>query len=749
MAERRLYAGRSAVPCGPKETGGVNRPWRPPGNGLATLCHSLLLVASGLLANAAESGSGPQQCAMDAPRVREDAFPVCVQFSPVPSEKGWKGENSPLTQDLQRETIENVITHGFSVLYYPLAGLSEEQSQSVLGLAQSRGMKVSYMTGGLEMFDRDHAPAISVYSPQYAGEVRKRVQAGLAPMKGIERLYSVFPFQDEPFHAGPASFDYSDDAKAEFRKRYGYEMPPSPDSVRADPKKWLDLLNFQSATFPDGWRQVYRIVKAFDPRPKIVLTHDSHGTFGAGVRSNSEIGMDDVFHWGGDFADVFIYDIYPYFNHDFRYGEFGKLAKPRISQMHYTISQLRNVTTTYDKELAFWVGTYNKAWFQDFMGPELKSQYWAERELAYTAIAQGANFLVTGFNIPEEARHWEDFGRAMKVVQRAGPGLLAAPKVKAKACFLFPRTQYLQLQEEYFNVGVSFELFLRAFGELDVIHEDQVTDDQLKGCEVLVLCDVKLLPAAAARRIEAFARRGGVVVADCAPQMDAYKQPMDILLKLFGVSEAGTDRIAQQGHWVPTTTKPPVMAFPPPADAQPPEVRKAAVAGKALGRRFRFNVVSPRTCEVSDGEVRLRMKSGQAALVHHKVGRGSAWLLGFCLQDTYFQMWKENDAEAREQLRTLISAVLQAAKVRSHIHSSNPDIEATVRANSGEGYVFIINHEAAEPKTTVRLGDLKFRVGRMEDIESGKSVDFKPDGDGVQFLATVPLGATQLLRIRP
>jgi hypothetical protein len=117
----------------------------------------------------------------------------------------------------------------------------------------------------------------------------------------------------------------------------------------------------------------------------------------------------------------------------------------------------------------------------------------------------------------------------MAVVQKAGPGLLAAPKVKAKACFLFPRTQYLQLQEEYFNVGLSFELFLRAFGELHIIHEDQVTDDQLQGREALVLCDVKLLPAAAARHIEAFARRGGVVVADCVPHMDAYKQPMDRL----------------------------------------------------------------------------------------------------------------------------------------------------------------------------------------------------------------------------
>jgi hypothetical protein len=153
------------------------------------LSYPLLFVASGLLANAAETDASLEQRPTDAPRVRDNAFPACVQFSPMPSgsEKGWKGEKPPLTEDVQRETIQNIIAHGFSVLYYPLAGFSEEHSQSVLRVAQSRGMKVNYMTGGFEMFDRDHPPAISVYSPRYVEEVRKRVQAGLAPMKGIER----------------------------------------------------------------------------------------------------------------------------------------------------------------------------------------------------------------------------------------------------------------------------------------------------------------------------------------------------------------------------------------------------------------------------------------------------------------------------------------------------------------------------------------------------------------------------------
>lgn len=692
---------------------------------------------------------GAQRVMGAAPVVPDNAFPACIQFSPVPDGKGWKGEKPPLSAEVQQDTLLNLIGHGFSVLYYPVGGLSDAQNQEVLASAQALGMKVNYMTGGFEMFDREHPPAISVYSPRYAEEVSKRVQAGLAPMKAIQRVYSVFPFQDEPFHASPAAFDYSSDAKAEFSRRYGYAMPASLDSVRNDPKQWLDLLNFQSETFRDGWRQVYRIVKAFDPRPRIVLTHDSHSTFGAGVKSDSRVAIDDVFHWGGDFADTFIYDIYPYTMFDYRYGEFGKLPKPRMSQMHYTISQLRNVTTTYGKELAFWVGTYNKAWFKDFMGPARQQEYWGERELAYTAIAQGANFLVTGLDVPEDARHWEDFGQGMRVIQKAGPGLLQAPKVKAKAGFVFPRSQYLQLQEECFNLGLSFELFLRAFGELDILHEDQIKANQLAGYQVLVLCDVKLLAEEAATNIDRFVRRGGVVIADCVPQLNEYKKPLNTLMPLFGVRRADTDRSVQAGHWIPYSTREPVMANAAAADAKKTPPVLDVATGKAFGHPYEFKVASPRTCEVAAGKVRLKLKSGQPALISHRAGSGRAYLLGFCLQDSYFQTYRDADLPARSQLCSLLSELFRDAKVRAHVHSSNPDIEASVRANSTEGYVFIINHEATQPQATVHLADLSFRIRHMVDVESGEPVPFRSARGEIAFTTTAAFGSTRLFRILP
>jgi len=682
-------------------------------------------------------------------KIPDFAFPVAVQFSAVPSGHGWKGD-VPLTVNLEKKTIDNIINHGFTVLSIGNWTSKDQtpEDRSLLSYAQSKGMKVNYITGGLEIFKRDRAPSISVYSPFYAKEVKRRVDSALNPLAGIKRIFSVFPYQDEPFHAGPESFDYSLYARSEFAKRFGYSMPDSLTAVKDDPKKWLDFLNFQSGTFADGWLQEYKIIKEYNPKVKVVLTHDSHSAFGGGVNSDSKIAMDDVFHWGGNFADIFIYDIYPYTMFDYRYGEPGKIPKPRISQMHYTISQLRNLTTTFHKELAFWVGTYNAAWFRRFMGPERQSQYWAERELAYTAIAQGANFLITGIKIPSDSLHWDDFGKSLNVIQKAGPGLLIAPKVKAKACFLFPRTQYLQLQEEYFNVGLTFELFQRAFGEMDIIHEDQVNNDSLNGYKVLVLADEKLLPKNVAEHISAFVKNGGIVISDCVPQMDAYKKPMDIMSKLFGVGHSGTDRIERYGQWVPFTTLPPKMGHAPEVERK--ETAKTdTLVGRAFGKKFNFQIISPRPSDVINADVLLKTKSGSPSVMFNQFGKGKSYLLGFCIQDSYFGTWKYDDISGRQQLRTLLTDIFNNAGIFSHIYSSNPDIEASLRATSKEGYLFIISHENSNPQTKVTIRDLKFPVRRIVDIETGKAINFERKEKSIELRINAPLGTTRLLRITP
>ena len=113
-----------------------------------------VLVAASLAILSAPNVPGAERAAGASALVPDNAFPACIQFSPVPSGKGWKGEKPPLSAAVREDTLRNLIEHGFSVLYYPVGGISEAEGQEVLAAAEALGMKVNYMTGGFELFDR-------------------------------------------------------------------------------------------------------------------------------------------------------------------------------------------------------------------------------------------------------------------------------------------------------------------------------------------------------------------------------------------------------------------------------------------------------------------------------------------------------------------------------------------------------------------------------------------------------------------
>lgn len=686
------------------------------------------------------------------PRVSKNYFPVSVQFTPVPSGKGWRDERPPLTDETMRETIHNIILHGCTHI---AAGEFSNGGANlkVFDYAQCLGMKIDFTSNGVQLFKRNDPPKYCVYSPEYLDSVRTRIEPVLGNVKKVSNPFTIFPFMDEPFHADTTSFDFREPVKRAFKKQYGYAMPTSYSVAKREPRKHLDFINFQSSTFVEAWRKIYKEVKQYDNRPLVVMTHDSHNTMGGGVNSDSKYAVDDVFHWGGDFVDMFLYDIYPYTMFDYRYGEPSQIRKPRISQMHYTMAQMRNLTTTYGKKLGFWLGTYNNGWFRRYLNKEMLSQYWMERELAYTAIAGGSDFIITGINIPSDARHWDDFGQAMRTVQKVGGAISESQKPKARACFLFPRTQYVQMQEECFNVGQTYELCLRAFGELDVIHEEQITDDKMNGYDILVMADVKMLPREVAKHIAAFVKRGGVVISDCVPQSDSYFAPLESMKELFGVKAAATNRVEQKGTWNPFSMLPAKWAFVKEAPAVPVKTYDQA-QGKAYNQNLSFRVITPRNCVATDAQIITSLKSGFPLLLSRKVGKGSCYLFGFCLQDTYFQTWMDNDITSRTELQQLMHDVFASTGIVSRVYSSNPDIEAGVRLHGNEAYCFIINHEAENAITDVTLRDLGFEVGQIMDVEWGRTVDFvrTPDG-GIRFtimaVEGTPTGVTRLLKITP
>ena len=686
--------------------------------------------------------------AVEEPPPVPEIFPAVTQFSPVPSGSGWKGEEGALNEEVLRATIDNILEHGVTGLELPTHRPPEEEA-ILLEYARSKGMIFSYHAGALEGFGRTDPPNPCVYTPEYAEAARARVAAALESLKAVPNLYNVFTYQDEPFHWGPQSFGFGEAAKVEFQKRYGYELPADVNAIRGNPRQWLDVINFQSGQFPDGWRQVYGILKEMHPGFKVTMTHDSHNTFGAGCTSHSELAIDDVFHWGGDFADLFVFDIYPYMMFDFRFGRPSQLPMPRISQTHYAFAQMRALTRAVKKDLGFWVGTYNPAWFGAFLCPELAAMHWSEREMSMTAVAQGANYLLTGYKIPVDAGHWESFGAGLRLLQKTGGRLLNMPKVRAKACMLFPRTQYIQLQREYFNVGLSFELFLRAFGELDILHEDQVVDETLEGYDLLVLFDVDLLPAAVMARIAGFVRNGGAVIADCVPHLNEVKEPAAMLEEIFGVSGMNADRIARYGHWVPYKTQPPVWANRPENPPDETVFSADAVNATVLDVALDLKLVSPRPCTVTTAEVLAQSADGAPVVLRGKAGKGQVFLLGFCLQDTFFQTYEENKDAARAQLVSLLRAMTESTGVRPHVRSFNSDIEASARANDREAILFLINHEAADPVVAVELRELPFEIKTVIDFEDDRPVSFVREKETIRLELSVPLGEVRLLHLLP
>ena len=417
-----------------------------------------------------------------------------------------------------------------------------------------------------------------------------------------------------------------------------------------------------------------------------------------------------------------------------------------MSQLHFAFEQLRNLTYTYGKNMGFWFGTYNRRWFKKFMGPELKAEAWAETEVCYTAVGQGADFLISGYNIPEDKAHWDTLGRGLEVIQKAGLALLKCPKVKAKACFLFPRTQYIQLQQEYWNVAVAYELFRQAFGELDCLHEEQVKDADLNGYEALVLFDIQLLPEEVARRIAEFVNSGGTVIADCVPSLNAYKKPMDVMEKVFGVTDAQTGGVHRSGVWVASLADPHWFVHPEPGDAED-AVTGEIITGSVLGEDYELRAVSPRACRVTTGEVLLAGSKDAPALVHNKSGKGQAFLFGFCMQDTYFATWQTGDVASRAALVRLLRAITRGAGVVPNIFSSNPEIEACLRASQQDGYVLVINHEAEQPRTTVRVENMNFGVKEIFNLTENRRLEFQKTGKAIVFDIQAPRERPQLLHL--
>lgn len=611
---------------------------------------------------------------------------------------------------MERE-IDDIIAHGFNTLTFGGRRLGAEPGSPydyAEDYAQRRGMAISYsFQGDFSLLSRDAPPAVSVFSPEYQEALRPRIARALATCRLVPRLLNVQGYMDEPFQNSGKTFDERPPARAEFQRRYGIELPSREEAIQ-DPELWLKYVDFWSDHFSTGWRQSYALVKEHAPHFWVELTHDSHNTFGAaggGFRDNWAI--DDVYHWGAPF-DAVNYDIYPYLSTDFRTGKFGQNRLPRLAGVHMAFAQMRNLAYSYNKKLGFWL---ESGWDGKLADPQLAQYHWSPRELTYTALAAGCDYLNTFWGIPEDPRWWETYRGVMREVKAIAPLLTRSRVPRAKAAFLFPRTQHVLLQEEYWNVMVALEAFRRAYGELDCLHEDQLAEGKLREYPVLVLFDVHLMKRASAETIRAWCQEGGILVADEVPSLDERKQPLGVFEALFGVT--GT------------------------AEPRPGPFAVADTPHQLWGvRGYQASGATPLPTTAG----------GVAVAFQHRVGRGSARLLNLPLKDCYLDaLVRKNEHGDADWLLGLLREALAGAPA-PNVSSSNPEIEAAVRRTTdGTLLLLVINHESRNPRTRVTVSCAP--AGAIaRDLISGKRLSL---GAGRTLDLNCPWGKTRLIGLYP
>jgi len=617
-----------------------------------------------------------------------------------------------LNETAIRREIDDIISHGFNTLTFSgrrLGAAPGSPYDFAEDYAQRMGMAVSYsFQGSFSGLRRDALPDVSVFSDEYKDALRGGIEKAVETCRLVPRLLNVQGYMDEPFQISGKTFDDREPARAEFKRRYDIEMP-SREKAMQDPALWLKYVDFWSDCFATGWRQSYAMVKQMYPGFWVELTHDSHNTFGAAGRGfKPSWAVDDVYHWGAPFDSV-NYDIYPYLSVDFRMGKFRDNPVPRIAGMHMAFAQMRNLAYTYDKKLGFWV---ESGWSTKLArDSKLRQHFWSPRELTWTSIAAGCDYLNTFWGIPEAPRWWETHGETMNEVKSVAPLLTRSRTVRAKAAFLFPRTQHVLLQEEYWNVMVALEAFRRAYGELDCIHEDQLAQGKLDEYGVLALFDIHLMKRASAQTIRDWCQKGGVIVADEAPATDELKRPLGVFEDVFKVS--GRADVREGPHAVEGTQH------------KLWGLRSYEAAG-AMGSEL--------------------VAAGTPLVLSSEFGEGHARLLNFPVKDCYLDgLMRQNAQGDADLVPALLGGALQGAP-EACVMSSNPDIEAAVRQTAeGTTVLMLINHESVYPTTRVRV-PFAAAGGVMRDLITGARLEHGP-----HYAAELacPWGTTRTIGIFP
>lgn len=436
-----------------------------------------------------------------------------------------------MDETMIRQWVDDAWAHGFNTAaIVGLSSLARDELSHTSRLrnyleayAQGLGMATIYEYGSFKLLSRSAPTKPCVFSPEYPSALRRVIEPQLDTAARVPRLISV-KITDEPI-GSMRSIDGCAYCQEQFRQRYGVPLP-SLDRPPDDRYLRWALADFIGEYVRSAFAMVRDAVvdarvplipgrrRAFD----LLLTYMSPGLgFGRPLT-----GQEDTLDWTAA-CHRCDFDVYPYF--------YPSSQRIRMLTAWPCFAYMRAVARYHGRPWGFYVELDDRNW------PFQRNPKQASSECAWTAIAQGANYLNSfihrRFGTGNDCRpeRWEHLGRNLRIIRAVGPLLAATKRPAARVALWFPSAQQA-IDNGYAFPKYLFAALHQALGACDLVIEEAVArGDAIRG-RALVMSGVHTIDHRAIEPLRQWLRNGGILLLDRWPDRDERGHPVNLAAAL-------------------------------------------------------------------------------------------------------------------------------------------------------------------------------------------------------------------------
>jgi len=604
---------------------------------------------------------------------------------PFATETFLSGGTVCVTESDARAMIDDVAEHGFNAV--SLGGVSygeqltnaERIRRSGERHAQARGLRL--VAGGslVPSYSRGSPPDTCVLDPKFDRAVKDKMAPFLEQAARVPRLLMA-EILDEPLIA-PPMICRCPRCLAQYRQRYGYEMPNWEDTCEpGHESQRTDLMAFAS----NYWAEVFR--KCYEFKQHSGAAFDVHHTFCQLTFGTfcSRYYWRDAFAWM-PYCDRFDWDTYPYI-----YPIWRAHMELRCPNLRYHFAGHRSLARYFGKPMGHWLD------LSDRNVPHWTPPVRASSELVYTAIGQDAKLVRTFWNLTfgrnngVRRERWDDLGDELRKINRFSSLLSVMHKPHARLAMLFPATDLAlrhhtskkdmppgtaesdfpykwdeaPLDDKFPFAGTpynAYELLLRAFGEADLLPEQMAARGELKRHRALAIWRARYLRRDVARKVIRFVKDGGVLLCDGIPDKDERGKQLGGFADLFGTE--------------------------------------------------------------------FRPICDDVAVANKEVGDGATLLFNTDVNTAYTDAVLSGDGRLRRALKGAIRDFLHSRGVAPHARPTNTEFEVDVLAGQDCFLLVVVNHNERDDETLVEVLDPPSGADFVADLTGGTDFTAELSGD--------------------